>query len=207
MQATFGFKNLNDFFKELERQGELLQRNAHIASKKEAFRLMKVLQHEIKEGAPGGRKFAPLSVIGSYAHRPYKRHPLKRLARGVKYSAVKHPDGSGSYKVGFIAGRSASKLISIADYSQAGTTIPYSTRAREYLARWGAGLSQQGQRGLSKNARITGDGRFFFLRKSTRKGKVPARPIIDPFWRAHKEEARRNITANFHRLMRGERIP
>jgi hypothetical protein len=48
--------------------------------------------------------------------------------------------------------------------------------------------------------------KYFFLKKSTKELKTPARPIIEPFWAAYKADADRNITSNFNKKMRGDRI-
>ncbi len=48
--------------------------------------------------------------------------------------------------------------------------------------------------------------KYYFLRKATSTLTTPPRPIIVPFWSAHKGEAERNIVSNFNRKMRGERI-
>jgi len=44
------------------------------------------------------------------------------------------------------------------------------------------------------------------LRKSTKFIHIPARPIIEPFWAAHRPVASRNIQKNFRLKMQGERI-
>jgi hypothetical protein len=46
----------------------------------------------------------------------------------------------------------------------------------------------------------------FFLKRSTRVFKTPARPIIDPFWQRHQRDLRSQITRNFKKKMAGERI-
>ena len=48
--------------------------------------------------------------------------------------------------------------------------------------------------------------KFFFLRKTTTKFTLPARPIVPPFWRTHRADADRNIVSNFNKKMRGDRI-
>ncbi len=172
----------------------------------EANRLRKELKREIREGAPGGRSFAPLSMI-SRRYRP-DRKPLARLAIPVRYWVEN--DGGYRIKVGYSRatvrdshGRAFSYRQVSASWArlallhQEGRDIPLSNLARVGLARLGGRLKKQGRDDMAK---------YFFLRKSTRRARIPARPIIEPFWSAHREEARRNIVMNFHRKLRGERI-
>lgn len=44
----------------------------------------------------------------------------------------------------------------------------------------------------------------YFVRKESML-KIPARPIIKPFWEAHKSEAMQNLQRNFHRIMGGNK--
>ena len=48
--------------------------------------------------------------------------------------------------------------------------------------------------------------RFLFLRKQTRSFRTPARPMIEPFWKAYRNDAWRNIRRNYQRKLKGERI-
>ena len=48
--------------------------------------------------------------------------------------------------------------------------------------------------------------KYFALRKTTTRFHTPARPIIDPFWAAHRFETLSNIRANYRRKIAGERI-
>jgi hypothetical protein len=48
--------------------------------------------------------------------------------------------------------------------------------------------------------------KFFFLRPQTERLKTPARPIIKPFWAAHRDEALGGIHDLWMRKFRGERI-
>ncbi len=211
MQATFGIKNARKFFQTMEAQGKEAQKAAQAALKKEGYRLMRALQDEISEGAPGGRKFKPLSVLGAYRSRPYRRTPLRELANGVRYD-LQVSGARTRCVIGFLTKRSSKSWVRIAERAQQGYETTVTPRQRRFLARWASRSLARGTmnrlaiRNISRAAVDTGDAKYFFLRKTTTRMKTPARPIIDPFWRAHERESRTNLVRNFHRKLRGERI-
>jgi len=195
--AKFAVRNTREFFRELERRGQEIERAASTAVKVEGFRLMQQLRKEIREGAPGGKRFAPLSVVAAYSRRPYNRTAYQRLATAVRYDQV----GKGAdmtFKVGFISRKSSKAWVKIAERAQGGASFEITSARRIALARHGAKLAEVSV--------ASGDQKYFFLRKSTTKANTPARQIITPFWRAHEMAARENIVVNFHRKLRGERI-
>ncbi len=80
----------------------------------------------------------------------------------------------------------------LASMHQDGFTRRITREQRRYLARRGAGL------GIAE-----GEDTPFFLRKTTKFFKTPARPIINPFWRAHKAAAFRGIDKKFKTKLKG----
>lgn len=196
--VSFGIKNLRQFKKDLERDQRQIEKAGHTAARVEGYRLSSELKTEIKAGAPGGRKFSPLTEIARRMRRPMNRTPLKRLAIPVRYAARMTGQGF-EVAVGFVdpgRGKALSKSWKrIAIEQQEGFTRSPAQTRRLAIIRTAARLGKRA-RGRQK----------LFLRKSTRRFKTPGRPIIDPFWMAHKNEAKRNIRYNFERKMAGERI-
>ena len=109
-------------------------------------------------------------------------------------------------KVGFVGRASSTTWRKLAQLHQEGLTFGSGspmgtqntgmwTRKRELFAWIGSKLSPR-----AKNRK------HMFIKKSTERFTIPPRPIIDPFWRAHRKEALRNIVVNTRRKLRGERI-
>lgn len=172
---------------------------AEISAKVEGFRLKEILQKEIEAGAPGGRQFDPLSEIARRMRRPMNRTPLRRLAKIVRIAYGKD-GGKYTVKLGFVDPYKGTSSLSkswkrIAERQQAGFThrITGVRRRAILLTAYGMGKRARGRK-------------YLFLKKATQDFKTPARPIIDPFWAAHKAEADRNIQRNFARKLAGERI-
>jgi hypothetical protein len=170
------------------------------ALKVEGFRLRKDLQKEIRAGAPGGRKFDALSYIarGWAKRRLRPDQPLASLATAVRYAVTKTVPYT--VKAGFIQPGSGIKTISkrwiaLARIHQEGFTRNVTPAMRRSIARSGADLGT-----------VEGGNTPFFLKKSTTQFKTPARPVIAPFWAAHKFRTKENIRKNFTRKMKGARI-
>lgn len=208
MIAKMVLANMQQFRRELEQADKNRRKAATIAARVEAFRLRNVLKKELRSGSPGGH---PLPELRKITTSGRNRRPLARLAKAVRY--WQHGiDGQAIISIGFndgaVAGMSgratrgnqlSKSWVRIAFRQQEGyetdpdapTSIGSSTRK----------LLRNIGKDMPKRVR-----QFYFLRKSTTRLRTPARPIIDPFWRAHAAEASRNILANFARKMRGERI-
>jgi len=167
------------------------------AVKVEAFRLSKKLKEEIRKGAPGGKRFSPLSKIAQFRRYGKNKNPLYRLAVPVRYRADYDNRGGMTFEVGFVNPTGGAKLskswIRLVKLHQQGGQLPVTEDLRQGLIRLARGKAKKKQK-------------VFFLRKETERLKIPARPIIDPFWDAHERQAEQNIIANFARKMRGERI-
>jgi len=157
------------------------------------YKLRPMMQREIRAGAPGGEPFAPLSVIAGR-----RRKPLRRLAIPVRYWVRRNPD---EVHVG-ISGPAISKKwkwLAIAhqegfERDPGAITSTGETLRQRFARRGGA---------MGKRSRLR---KYFFLKKSTRRLKTPARPIIGPFWDAHGDEAWRMVRDGYRRKLRGERI-
>ena len=161
----------------------------------EGMRLMRLLREEIRKGAPGGRQFAPLSVIAAVRRGRYGgAAPLRRLASVVRYRVQESPF---QVHVGFVdpGGRAAltRSWLRIARVQQEGFWHGMDETTRANIIRqlkYAPGPAR----------------RYFALRQSTRRFHTPARPIIEPFWRAHQSQALTNIRANYRRKIAGQRI-
>lgn len=200
MKVALIFKNLREFRQDLKKEDLRRKKSAYTATRVEAFRLTKELKAEIRGGSPGGQTFDPLSEIARRTSgKGLKRSPLKRLAIPVRYAVSKTGDNT-VISIGYVdpgRGPGVSKSWKrIAEFQQTGGMVRIPEERRGALAEIGARLQR----------RRKPEARFFFLRKGTTQFRVPPRPIIEPFWRAHENEAFRNIKANFKRKMKGERI-
>ena len=179
--------------KEIKKGEEKTKRALFTAMRVEGFTLMKQLRKEIRKGSPGGKAFKPLQTISS----PRKRPPLRRLATIVHYRVTKksHPP---EVEVGFIGMRGmplSKSWTRITKQQQAGFSIKIPKWQREQLARSGAAYSKRSKRR-----------KYYFLKKSTRQFKIPARPIIKPFWKKYEPVSAKRIGENWLKKLRGERI-
>jgi len=168
----------------------------------EGFRLMRLLQAEIRAGAPGGRKFQGLTeiakMIGSSGAK-HKNSPLYTAFHAIRYLSNKL-SGDFTFSLGAVEGKTSSTWIKIMKRQQEGFDYPVDDSMRSFLKRIGAGL--KGAR--TKNAR--GAAKYFFLLPSTTQFRIPARDVVDAFWSGHRAEVMPNIQNNYERKLRGERI-
>jgi len=146
------------------------------------------------------------------------RKPLHRLAFGVRYHVQRQKPYT--LAIGWVGPQTASEATasrnstdnrlgrgilgkdvsskrwrSLAKSHQDGFTREITPGLRKWIVRKGAGLGV-----------VEGADTPFFLRKRTKTFHTPSRPIITPFWAAHRHESIRNIDMNFKRKMSGERI-
>jgi len=186
-------KGLKKLDRDLKAESRRQKKALNAAVKVEGFRLMRLLKAEIRKGAPGGRKFTPLSFIARKRMHRGRNTPLRRLALAVRY---------------FVADRDPLQL-------EIGWTGPYVSRRWKHLAKiqqqgFTSGMTEGAREGfISTGARLGRRAkarRYHFLKKNTRRFITPARPIMEPFWDAQRRDAWDNIRNNFRRKMRGERI-
>lgn len=188
-------------------------RAMEIAIRVEGFRLRKLMKADIRSGAPGGRRMARLSMIRRVGRASVKTgrlaadQPLATLAKTVGYRVTRNPF---QMAVGFVESAASSvtwrrlaKMHQEGFDTSADAIMPgmRSMTVRQYLTRQGSkvNFALYGRRkALRRNV--------FFLRKSTHTLKTPARPIIDPFWAAHRREVMANIRRNFRLKLQGKRI-
>jgi len=204
MRLAYTIKGIRQLQKDLDADTQEKKKALETAIKVEGFRQLKLLREQIRAGEPGARPYAAkLSRIAAYtkAGRLRKNQaPLYRLARLLRY-VVSYENGELSFRFGFVRGRgtiggSWKKLL---QKHQAGARVLYTgsrTELGRRLARIGGRLKKRGEP----------DAQFFFLRRETGRAKLPARPMIAPFWERYRAEAAANIQANWARKLRGERI-
>ena len=159
----------------------------------EGYQLMRSLQSEIKAGAPGGKSFALLGNIAKKSSAA--RHPNKPLlgaaSNAIRYAVTELGNGSTQVSIGAIEGKVSRSWINIMIRQQAGFKEPVTKETKTYFSLIGYVLKDR------KSRRAQGLAKFFFLKKETTELKIPARDIIDSFWRAHEREAVQNIKSNF----------
>lgn len=190
-------KEFKKFMRGLDAADKKRIKTAEIATRVEGYRLMNLLKKEIRQGAPGGKKFAPLSYLARRwggsprSMRPDK--PLARMAIAVRYFV---PSKSPfTMEIGFVGPKISKSWKRLAKKQQKGFTAEMKPERRRYFIRAGAALSKRVK-----------TRKYMFLRKTTTRFRTPARPIIEPFWASQEARAMQNIKANFARKWRGERI-
>lgn len=217
-------KGVSDTIKALERAEMQNLRDVNSAFRIEGFRLKNLLQKQIRDGAPGGKTFSPLSILSRYwggRKRGRKDRPLHRLALGVRYyvpntaeprlqvgyvgptsrSEVESMTNTGfrlSSRGGF-RGLQESKMTSkswrrIAAIHQEGFTRIISEAQRASM--WHA--ADEVPRGYAKVFAGTANRRWAF--------DTPSRLIIDPFWAQQKSQTISNIKSNYYRLSAGMKV-
>jgi hypothetical protein len=204
MRLAYTIKGSRQMQKDMEADTAQKKKALETAIKVEGFRQLKLLRQQIRAGEPGARPYAArLSRIAAYTKAGRLRNnqaPLYRLARLLRY-VVTYENGEISFRFGFVRGGgdiggSWKKLL---QKHQAGARILYTgdrTELGRSLARIGGRLQKKGDP----------DAKFFFLRRETGRAKLPARPMIAPFWERYRDDAAANIQANWARKLRGERI-
>lgn len=160
------------------------------AVKAEGFRLRKVLQNEIKQGAPGGQQFPDLSMI--QRKRARRKKPLVALAKAVRYHIASQDPIEMS--IGWTGPKVSKSWKRIAKKHQKGFDINVSRSQRRFLARYGGSM----RRSKFKP--------YFFIKSETSKFSVPGRPIMKPFWDRWEDQSKRRITRNYQRKLKGEMI-
>jgi len=199
--AKFVVKNLRKFKTDLERADKKRVKAAETATRVEAFRLMKELKAELRESAPGGRRLDPLSEIAK--RRRYgaakNKGPLYRMAIPVRYR-IDRVAGNFMATFGIVDPKKGPGLSKswkrLARIHQSGARMAIDQEMRKGLLAMGRRLKKRGDPAA----------KYFFLKPGTTHIDIPARPFIDPFWRAHRARAEHNIARNFMRKLRGERI-
>ena len=190
--VTKGFAGLE---RTLKTEGKRQEKAMNTAVKVEGFRLMRLLKKQIQSGTPGGQKFEPLSFLarawGSKRLGPNK--PLRRLAIAIRYFVK--DQSPFDMRVGWVGPKTSKSWKRIAEMQQEGFTGEMKPSRREFFRLKGAAMTK---RSVAR--------KYMFVRKSTRQFTTPARPIMDPFWRAEKDRAWRNIQRNYRLKMKGEII-
>jgi len=197
--AKLVWKNATEFHAALKQFDSRRRPVAETAAKIELYRLMGLMKQDLRAGRSGGDNFAPLRVISRGTRAA--RKPLSPLAVAVRYLVSKKADQT-VMSVGFAGPQSSASWRRIAHRVQEGGEIDanmrvFGTTLRRLFAMVGGGYAK----GRGKTV-----ARYYFLRKTTQKLQLPARPIIAPFWRQHEREAEANIQSNFVRKLRGETI-
>jgi hypothetical protein len=175
----------------------------------EGFRLRKALGQEIRAGAPGGQRFAPLSFIAKKWGRKTARRDNSLAQRsdpfgtGKKYSladAIRYGVSKQSpyeFKIGWTNDfltktyQLSKSWINIARKHQAGFTRPITEKQRKSLVHQG---SELGKRSKYR--------KYFFIKKSTAKFTTPKREIMVPFWREQRGSVMDHIRSNYIEQLR-----
>jgi len=211
----------------IDRTRKEQERAANTAIRIEGYRKKNLLQKELRKGAPGGRRFAPLSFIAQrFWAPPARKVPLyspatnRHGAKGTIDKAVRYHVRSErpfTVALGFVG--PTSRSIAKRARSQG---LERGINPRHLSSgRWRK-LVEMHQKGfvspVSKAQRlgfahvggalgkIEGGNTPFFLKKSTTSMRTPARPIIGPFRQRYRTEIVRNIAKHYSAKMAGRRI-
>jgi hypothetical protein len=171
-------------------------KDLNTAIRVEVFSMRKELKADIRSGAPGGKRFAPLTFLAR-RKRDSKRFspnkPLSRLALGIMYNIKRW--NPFEIALGWTGPRVSESWKRIAEAQQKGFDRPVTDPQERYFRHRGEEISER-----SKNRK------FFFLRKSTTQMDTPERPSIEPVWKAREREAWVNIRNNYRKKLKGQRI-
>uniref|UniRef100_A0A6M3INV1 Tail protein n=1 Tax=viral metagenome TaxID=1070528 RepID=A0A6M3INV1_9ZZZZ len=190
--------NLNSFLKAFEKDNNKRIKAGFDAVRVAGYYYVATLQEEIEAGSPGGKKFAPLSELALRSRKAKNRlkPSLFRLFVPVRYT-VKQTDKHLKMELGFTGPQVSAKWKKLVDQHQQGFTMPID-KYRRYLTKIGSDVNM-------KHA-IQGKKGVFTPRASTTSLRIPARPIINPFWSKHQSAAWKRIQKYFAMKMAGKRI-
>jgi len=199
---TMTIKGVNKLRRDVKKFDRHKNKALEFVIRRQGFQLRDALKDELKDSKPGGQGLKRLSYIARglnirTSNRLRKNTPLARLRSQVFYDVDK---AKLQAKVGFVEGRTHPFLRRMAKLHSGGFERTISPRLRQLIIRRGA-RRLSGHRDEEFVTRTP-----FFIKKTTTRFKTPARPIIEPFWDAHRHEAITDIRKNFIRKMRGERI-
>jgi len=186
-------KGVNKTLKFLKAEQKAQKKDLSTATRVEGFRLMKLLKRQIRQGNPGGRRFKPLSFIARYNWGRRRNNPLSRLAIGIRYWLPRTHDPE--FHFGWVGPKVSKSWKRLAKKHQEGFTSDLSKEKRNW---W---YERKHSDRVPKKYR-----KYFGISKRRTQLVTPARPILDPFWRAVRAAAMRNIANNYVRKRRGERI-
>ncbi len=197
--ANIFIRNAKQILADVGRVDEARKKAGFTVARVEGFRMQRELKAELRKGMAGGQALDPLSEIAKNLRESPGIKPLSPLRHAVRYRADREKKGSQAIRVGFIdpgKGDALSKSWkAIAEAQQEGFSSSITARQRRMIVYWGSLKSPRSQRRKKS-----------MLRKTTRTFTTPARPIIEPFWRAQEPLVSGNMRANFKKKMAGERI-
>lgn len=205
---TVVVKNVQKVVNEVNHYHDASRKALNSATKGEGFRMMRLFQKEIREAAPGGRRFkAPTLLNQARKNQSASKSVLNVLAYGVKYLIKSNALDPIDFRFGWVGPQSSKSYKRLAQEHQEGFTKDITDKQRRYFRY----LGFQRLWGRSKRMGATHDERkravrVFFLRDETREFNTPARPMRDPFWQAHQKEVMPNIKRNFKIKMEGGRF-
>jgi hypothetical protein len=209
-------RDLEGFKRELDSADAKRIKAAQTTARVEGYTLKRQMAAETKSGAPGGSSFAPLSKI---AQRRSKRKPLAALAKAIRYWVQTKPfkvsvgfqDEPVRGSDGFTHRNSqlSRSWLYLARILQEGHTFGagrYDKSATLQTASARTRILSAGFGLLRGKKSVSGLARFHLLRRRTRRLRIPPRPIVDPFWNAHRSEVGPRMMRNYERKLAGEKI-
>lgn len=171
------------------------------AIKTEGFSLRATMAQAVRMSKPApGEELKELSIIARVLNRKsgIRQHrPLLKLAGAITYLV---DEAALAMRVGYTA-RSPYWSRRAATKQQSGFSIPVTPKMRGYFA---ARAEERRAKRTWKGRRL---GNPLLLRKETTRLRVPARPIVVPFWNYQKHGSMDRIRRNFRMIMAGQVAP
>ena len=133
-------KGLEKLKRDLKAESRRQEKALNTAVKVEGFRLMRLLKKEIAQGAPGGRKFAPLTFLSRRWHekgtsrlRPDKPFMRTRSGHSIVRAIMYHIKSNQPFdmRVGFTGPRVSKSWKRIAEKQQEGFAHRMSKRTKK----------------------------------------------------------------------------
>jgi len=142
------------------------------------FSSKKTLATEIRKQKPGGKSYDKDKRQIS-RKLSGKRDLLKFLAKYTHYDRPKEISNTHSISIGWVGSGISKRAKGMAKSHQKGFKTPVSDEIRKKLRR----MAEDGD--VPKKYR-----QFFFIRDDTKQFETSARPILEPFFEAHREHMR-----------------
>jgi hypothetical protein len=130
--------------------------------------------------------------------------PLSRLASAIRYHFIRKDDPE--VRIGWTGPQVSESWKRIAEKQQKGFRQRVTQKQRMFFIRKSYGGATGSSRAGSSYVKDHRFARYLRLKPSTQALTTEPRPIIDPFWRSHQDEAWRNIRSNYRKKLAGERI-
>jgi|GEM_PF-5786031 len=185
---TLGLKEAERFMKKAPGN---VRKAMPAASKAVGFKYSRILKREMAKGAPGGRKWEPLTTTMKRYRRAKSlrgRTPYKQMSGAIRY----YVDPRGVLSIGLLdtgPQQASRSWLAKARAMTKAKPILVTDVKRGFFGKYGTLPSGRGQ--------------SYGLKRETRFLKPPERPIIGPYARAHKQSMFRDYEHVYFQKLAG----